>query len=76
MAKSPGEIMAVLRSVRILAFTSAGTGFHSAGKLPGPGPESFSCKGQKKASGFCLLGGAGDKTNIQGLCPAVCYHPP
>jgi len=76
VVKSLGESMAVLRSIRILAFTSVGTGFHSVGKLPRSGPVSFSCRGQKQASGFRLLKGAGDKTSVQRLCPVICYCPP
>lgn len=45
MVKSLGAIMAVLRSIRILAFSLVGTGFHWVGKLPGPGPGSSSCRG-------------------------------
>lgn len=47
MVKSLSEIIAVLRSIRISAFTSGGTGFHSVGKLQRPGPMSFSYSGQK-----------------------------
>lgn len=68
--------MTVFRSIRILAFTLVGIGFHWVGKLPGPGPGSFSWRGQKETSGFCLLGGAGNKKNIQRLCPVVGHLTP